>query len=124
MFNSARPASMTWLGAGKIHEFHPLKMCNLNAVSQQARINTQISRRRRLPVRFGHLGIDTIDLVFNFLANQPNELSNVGAVEIARMWQAHVQLATDAARMRVQDDNAVSQSHRLPYRVRHKQDCL
>jgi len=60
---------------------------------------THTTSRRRLPAilgRFrGHFGVDTVDLVLDLLADQPNQLGDVGAVEIPRVRQGHVDRTAD-----------------------------
>ena len=68
--------SITWLGAGKIHGFQPMA---LYAASQVKRTSSQIASRLRLPESFAHLGVDTVDLVFDFLSDQSHEPGDVRA---------------------------------------------
>ena len=93
-----------------------------------ARSSTQIASRLQAssdPRRFrGHLGVDTIDLVLDLLADQPNQLGDVGAVEVPRVRQVDVDLPADAAGVRVQHDDPIRQAHRLADRVRDEQDRL
>src|SRR2546423_9342552 len=58
--------SRTWLGAGKTHGLHPT---TLYAPSQVASRINHTARRRRLPAIFGHLGVDTVDLVLDLLTD-------------------------------------------------------
>jgi len=89
---------------------------------------THTTSRRRLPAilgRFrGHFGVDTVDLVLDLLADQPNQLGDVGAVEIPRVRQGHVDRTADAPGVRMKDHDLVRQAHRLADRVGDEQDRL
>src|SRR5207245_596010 len=118
-------ASRTWLGAGKVVALHshcaPSSFCStcctqsqfaaLYAVSQHARISAQTSSRLRVPELFGHLGVDTVDLVFNFLADNAGDVIDLLVVGASRVGNGHRHLAPNPARVRMQHDNPIGQSN-------------
>src|SRR5438067_11493027 len=107
------------LGAGKIHG---RQWTSLNAASQLAKIAAQISRRLRLPmIRLRLLGVDTIDLVLDFAADQLHQLGDRRAVEIPRVRQIDGDFPPDPPGVGVQHDDPVRQSNRLAYRVRDEE---
>src|SRR5688500_1952804 len=118
-WSSSRNASSSVLGAGKFQGFH-WKI--LNAASQLAKSSTQMSRRLRLPVICSRFqGVDTIDLVLDFLAHQVHQLADLSRVDVPRVRQLDSDLAADASRVRVQHDDPVGQSDRLADRVRDEE---
>src|SRR5438105_4123297 len=98
MFKRERVPSSTWLGAGKLTRSQPT---TLYAASQVAIRSSQIVSRLRLPGTIAFLRVDTIDLVFDFLADQSDQRRNVGAVEIARVAQLDRHFPSDATGPRV-----------------------
>src|ERR1019366_8440049 len=111
--------SRMWLGAGNIHARQPTI---LYAASQVPRMRTQIRSRLRLPeifCQFGvrQAGVDTVYLFFNFRSDQMHQLSDLLAVEIARMLERNQYLPADSTGMGVQTHNPIRQPHRLAHRV-------
>src|SRR5258707_1101227 len=123
--------SMMWLGAGKIHDFHPII---LYPASHIPGIISQMTRRFRLPEIVGlpafrgrgvrYDSVDTIDFFLDLGSDQMNQFGNLLAVKISRMRQRNVNLPAHPAGMRVQHDDPVGQTNRFANRMRDEQDRL
>ena len=66
-------------------------------------------------------GVDTIDLVLDFLAHQVDQLADLARVDVPRVGELDADLAADAPRVRVQHDDPVRQSDRFAHRVRDEE---
>src|SRR4051812_47486520 len=90
----------------------------LNAASQLAKSIAQMSRRFRLPMICSRFqGVDTIDLVLDFLAHQVNQFAYLPGVDVTRVRKRDLDLPPDPPRVRVQHDDAIGESHGFADRV-------